>query len=266
MPDDPSTEILSYINPHSILGMVSARYKIFDVGFQKNKNNVVLFYPFKTEDITSRNEDKVFISYLLEDEYNYLKSLDIPHKKSKQALILSDINEEFLKLNGAKFHEFREVRNKYNKICTIKTEPNSLEEVGGLIDVWDEVRGPAHGIQRHSGYDRNFFNNVYPKEKDNLFSYFFYIEDKLVGYSVVSKLGNGINFSYLIRKNDTRFRNLCLYIDYKTFDLMFNELKTSFTINWGAASGKILKYKKKFPIYKEVPVWFCKVIKEKKNV
>src|SRR5580704_15438662 len=119
---------LSYITPHTIMGMCSKQYKVLENGFQKNKNNITLFYPFTEEQILSLPQDKVSISYLLQGEYDYFKSLKIEHTKSKSTLILSKIDEEFLQLKGDKWHEFRECRNKYNKIATIKTEPNSIDE------------------------------------------------------------------------------------------------------------------------------------------
>lgn len=250
---------LSYINHHTIQGMVSERYKSFENGFKKNKNNIVLFYP--ALNIKDFNEKNIYINYLLEDEYNNIISSGIDLKKSKQKMILSQIDNDFLLLKGNKYHEFRETKNKYDKIISIKNVPNSIDDVLNLIKVWDEISGIKYGWQRHSGYDRNFFCNIWSQEKDQLFSYFFYLEDKLVGYSIISKLGNGENFNYIIRKNNTSYRNLCLYIDLKSFSLMFDELQKPFTINWGAASGNILKYKKKFPIYKEIPVYFAKVIK-----
>ena len=258
--DTTPQEDLSYINRHTIQGMMSKRYTLIDGGFRKNKNNVVLFYPY---DYYSQftPETKINISYLLPDQYAEFKN--IPHKKSfNGTMVISDINQEFLQLGGKKWHEFREVRNKYDKIVEVKDSPNSLQDILDLIKVWDEIRGPIYGWQRHSGYDINFFTNYFDKEKDNLFSYFFYIDGKLVGYSVISKLGNGINFNYMIRKNNTSFRNLCLYIDIKSFLLMNKKVNKNFTINWGSASGSILKYKRKFPIYKEIPVNFIKLVRE----
>jgi hypothetical protein len=255
MPANP----LSYISPHTIMGMVSKQYKVFSNGFQKNKNNIVFFPPFTKEEIIAAPQEKVFLNYLLQEEYDNFLSYNLEHTKSKGKLILSQINKEFFVLNGQKWREIREARNKFNKIVIVKTEPNSIDEIIELIDLWDKVSGEKYKWVKHSGYDRNFFNVYWNKEKDSLFSYFFYIDNKLVGYSIVSKLGNGTNFNYIIRKNDIRYRNLCLYIDYKTFEFMFGELNREFIVNWGAASGKILKYKKKFPLYKEVPTYFCKL-------
>lgn len=244
------------------MGMMSKAYSFVENGYKKNKNNIVLFYPFTN--YSSFTENNIYIHYLLQEEYDKLVEQKIPHKKSKGKQLLSKIDEEFIKLPGDKYHEFRETRNKYNKIVEIKNEPNSIEEIDALIDIWDKNRGAKYGWQRHSGYDRNFFHKFFQQEKDNLFSYFFYIDNKLVGYSIVSKLSNnGINFNYVIRKNDTSYRNLCLYIDLKTFTLMFEELKQSFIVNWGSSDKGILKYKKKFPVLQEDVVYFCKVVKNK---
>jgi hypothetical protein len=247
--------------------MVSKRYSIFGSGFKKNKNNVVLFHmegadiKSLTETVQSLQEQNIYINYLLEDQYKSLLAMGLNLKRSKQNTVLSHINEEFLNVPGKKYTEFRETRNKFDKIVSVKTEPNSINDIMELIDLWDKNRGTKYGWQKHSGYDRNFFEKFWQEEKNDLFSYFFYIGEKLVGYSIVSKLGNESNplrsFNYVIRKNDTTLRNLCLYIDFKTFFLMYKELKKEFIINWGVTS----KYKKKFPIYEEVPTYFCKVIK-----
>jgi hypothetical protein len=250
----------SYINPHTIMGMISKNYSLIPNGYRKNKNNIVLFNPF--DNYKDYPKENVYINYLLQDEYNSLIAQNIPHNKSRGKQLISNIDKNFINLPGQNFQEIRETRNKYNKITTIKTSPNSIEEVNALIDIWDEKRGDKYGWQRHSGYDRNFFNKYFNQEKDQLFSYFFYIDNVLVGYSIVSKLGNGDRFNYVIRKNNTSFRNLCLYIDFKTFELMYNEINSNFLINWGSSSGTVMKYKKKFPVYEENVVYFCKILKE----
>ena len=223
-----------------------------------------MFHPFSNyKDFTT---EKVFINYLTETEYQELASSGLKHNKSKEKQVISKINSEFLKLSGKKYHEFREVRNKYDKIVVVKTQPNNIKDVLDLVDTWDEQRGEKYGWQRHSGYDRNFFENVYPTAKNDLFCYFFYIEDKCVGYSVISKLGDGSNFNYVIRKNNTAHRNLCLYVDLKSFILMMDEIKNEFFINWGSSGRGVLKYKKKFPLHSEEVVYFCKLLKEENNV
>jgi hypothetical protein len=250
---------LSYINRHTIQGMVSKRYNIFGNGFSKNKNKIVLFYPVP-EDLNNFPQKNIYISYLLEQEYENLLAEGLKLTRSKDKMLLSKIDQELLSVPGQKFRELRETRNKFDKIIKIKTEPNSIDDIMNLIDIWDDKRGSKYGWQRHSGYDRNFFEKFWQTEKESLFSFFFYLEDKLVGYSIISKLTSDDLqrcYNYVIRKNDTSYRNLCLYIDFKSFQIMHQELQEDFIINWGATS----KYKKKFPIYKEVPTYFCKVIK-----
>lgn len=251
----------SYINKHTIQGMLSKRYKLFDngLGFIKNKNNAAVFFPFS--DFNSLPQNKIYITYLLKDELEEISKTVSINKPSKSKMILSQIDKEFLDVKGSKYKEIRETRNKYDKIITIKTEPNNIDDVMILIDLWKKQRRELYGWQEHSGYDRNFFSSFWEKEKDDLFSYFFYLGDKLVGYSIISKLGDGKYYNYVIRKNDTSYRNLCLYIDFKSFNLMFDELGREFVVNWGAASGSILKYKRKFPVYKEIDTYFTRINK-----
>ena len=92
---------------------------------------------------------------------------------------------------------------------------------------------------------------------------FFYINNELVGYSVVSGLVENNCFKYVIRKMEIKNkRNICLYIDYKTFENLYYIYDRDFYINWGASKGNVLKYKKKFPVSYEGRVWFYKIKSE----
>lgn len=234
--------IEDYINKHSIMGMLSKNYKVSpDFSFFiKNKQKKVKFIFNELEPNTS---------------YYYL--LNKPPVRSKSStLLISNFNKEFFLLQGDEFHEFRENNNKYNNIITIKKEPNSINEILELIKIWELERGEIYRRTMHSGYDKNFFNKFYFQEKNDLFSLFFYLSDKLVGYSITSKITNDDCYRYIIRKNDIKYRNLCMYIDYKMFEEIWQETKKDFYINWGASSGGVLKYKRKFPNFLEKKVYF----------
>ena len=251
----------SYINRHTIQGMMSKPATPFPTwdGFRKNKKNVVLFQPL--DDYSQFENDKVAMYYLLQEQYDHFLSQNIKHTKSKGNLLLSNIDNGFISLYGDKYHEFREAKNKYNKIIEIRTT-SSLDDIKNLIEVWKTQRAKLYGWHCHAGYDIAFFNKYWDLEKSSLFSNFFYIDNRLVGYSIVSKLNNSNYYNYVIRKNDTTYRNLCLYIDYKTFEIMNDEIKSPFIINWGSSSGGVRDYKRKFPIYDEPLVYFTKFRKE----
>jgi len=241
------------------MGMMSRHYTPFEdfTGFYKNKirDKVVIF-----------NKDFLLGDY---KEVNYYYILEKPELKIKNmyssTLLVSHFNSDFFKLEGKSKTEIRETRNKYNKVITIKKDIDDVGEVVLLIDRWDELSGKKYGWQRHSGYDRSFFLKYYEQEKENLFSLFFYINDELVGYSIVSKIQEDNCFKYIIRKMDNSIgRNICLYIDFKTFENLYNIYGSDFYINWGASSGNVLTYKKKFPVYSEDKVWFYKIKREEK--
>lgn len=231
--------MFKYNSKYCIMGMLSARYEVLEDwrGYRKNKKNAVSFY----EDF-SPDFEKVSYNYIYEKP-------QVKYSKSTQ--IVSKFDSEFFKLSGNKYREIRETRNKFDKII-INKEYNK-EDVLGLIDTWDKQSGDKYGFQKHSGYDRNFFNKFYDLEKDNLISNFYYIGDKIIGYSILHKAEDC--YEYLIRKVDIELRNTCLYVDYKTFEQIYEKEK-EFLINWGASSGNVLKYKKKFPIFESCPVYF----------
>jgi hypothetical protein len=235
----------NYINKHTIMGMLSRNYIPFDnwKGFYKNKKRtkIVVF-------------DKINGDF---EEINYSYMNNREKGSYKSTMLISYFDDNFFNLEGKLFREIRETRNKWNKKIIVKKNPHSIEETIDLINRWDKSSGKKYRFNRHSGYDRNFFNKYWESEKENLFSLFFYFGNNLVGYSIVSKINNGC-FCYIIRKVDiTVGRNICLYVDYKTFENIHN-FHSKFYINWGASSGNVLKYKKKFPINKEINVYFFK--------
>lgn len=240
----------NYINRHTIMGMLSKNYVPFEdwSGFYKNKDRtkVTVF------NVGEYDFEEVNHSYVdLKNGYN-------------STVLVSEFCPEFFALSGGKYREIRETRNKWDREIVIKNCPNSVAEVVSLIDKWDEWSGEKYRFTRHSGYDRNFFRKYWEAEKDNLYSLFFYLDGVLVGYSIVSKIQDDGCFRYVIRKMDISVgRNICLYIDFKTFENIYKDRKT-FYINWGASSGKVLKYKMKFPVYMTKKVYFYKVRKDDK--
>ena len=253
--------IENYINKHTVMGMMSYHYIPFDNfdGFYKNKDRtkVVVF------DKNYQNEDC--------NEINYYYILDKPEEKIKNmyssSLLISNFDKDYFSLKGLDNKEMRETRNKWNKKIVIKDNLDNIDEVLNLIDIWDEVSGKKYRFNRHSGYDRSFFKKYYKDEKENLISLFFYCENKLVGYSIVSKIMENDNcFRYIIRKSDNSIgRNIGLYIDFKTFENIFNIYEKEFKVNWGSSSKNVLKYKKtKFPVFLEKKTWFYKKVQNDK--
>jgi hypothetical protein len=248
--------IENYINRHTVMGMMSKHYIPFDdySGFYKNKkkDKVVIF---EEKDI----EDVIEINYYYMSNKSSVKCSSWYHSN----VIVSIFNNDFFNLCGKKYKEIRETRNRYNGKIVIKKDLENIDEILDLLKRWDEFSGGKYGWNRHSGYDRAFFIKYYEQEKKDLFSLFFYCNNTLIGYSIVSKIHSDGCFRYVIRKSDISVgRNIGLYIDFKTFENIYNESK-KFYVNWGSGSGNILKYKKKFPVFLEKKVYFYKM---KKNV
>ena len=230
----------NYISKYTIMGMMSAKYEVLGdwQGLKKNRNKAVSF-------------DKSFDPCFPKTSYAYI--YDKPScKYSKSTQVVSVFDKSFFGLSGNKYREIRETRNYFNKLVTIKDF--NQNDVLGLIDRWDEQSGGKYHWQKHSGYDKAFFNKWYLQEKDNLISYFYYIGDKIVGYAILHKDNDCYN--YIIRKTDISIRNTCLYVDYKTFEQIYAIENQSFLVNWGASSGNVLKYKRKFPIHSQSAVYF----------
>jgi len=255
---------MNYTSKHAIMGMMSSRYVPFDNwgGYIKNKKEVVLFNPNLINDY--KDYEKISLHYL--EEMPNIDGLEMVSKYSSNMLV-SVFDEEFFKLGGWEHREVREARNKYNKIVKIEHDIKDINIVVNFIREWNKKRGDErYGWQLHSGYDVSFFEKFYEQEKNDLWSNFFYIDNVFVGYSVVSKICEENCYNYLIRKNSVDFRNLCLYIDYKLFERMWEEKKSGFLVNWGCSSGSLKKYKSKFPIHSCEKRYFVKVKNETKII
>ena len=245
------------------MGMLSKRYHPFGdwSGFQKNRKEVVSFYGEKIEEL--KKFPKINLHYQKD------KKIEIEGYEKTSSYngtqVFSNFNQDFFSLKGKKWSEIREARNHYNKKIRIEDSIPVYYAIN-FLERWKETYGKKYGWQQHTGYDINFFNKFYKEEESELWGLSFWLGDKFVGYSVVSRYlpPNGTQncFNYIIRKADNRYRNLCLYIDYKTFEWIWEEKRNDFWINWGASSGGVLKYKKKFPVYLEDKLWFNKYKRE----
>lgn len=244
------------------MGMLSKRYKPFEdfSGYVKNSKEIVLFAhqgPYNCD----HAYDKINIAY--SDTKDVVIQGYTQSSQYKSTLLVSLFEPAFFALAGKEFREIREARNKFNRQVEVKTEVDPVEVVA-FINRWNDERGKErYGWQLHSGYDINFFERYYLAERQNLWAQFYYIEGKLQGYSVVSKVPVESCFHYLIRKTSDQFRNLCLYADYKMFETIWDDLQVPFKINWGCSGGSVLAYKKKFPVYAEETKYF---IKFKRNI
>lgn len=254
----------NYINQYTMMGMTPSfgfieNDKIYKC---KNKSKVIVF-----DENYKGDELEINYSYINNEPLNLNKKqwfkltevLSIFDKDYFQNYLNSDIKETV--------HKYKNQNSK--NYCLIKYEIMSIDEVLDMIEKWRYSAGWKYGFQEHAGYDKTFFKKYYNENKDKLNCLFFYIDNILVGYSVIEKkysnIINGIHeYKYLIRKCLLGYRNLCKFIDYSTFEYIYktnNESK--FLINWGASSGGVLKYKTSnwFPVYSKEFKYFWKIKK-----
>ena len=245
--------VFRYTNRHAVMGMMSSRDIPFEGwdGFYKNKDRTRA---------TAFCAD--FDEGLKETGYSYMPRKGGKGTASGYALtmVVSRISSDFIVLSGKQYREIRETRNKWNRRIEIRSRPDSVDEVMDLIARWDKVSGTKYGWQLRSGHDRNFFSRYWEAEQGGLQSHFLYLEGALVGYSIISKDQDDNCFRYIIRKCDASVgRNIGLYADYRAFETIFANHGREFLVNWGASSGKLLAYKRKFPVFAERKVYFYKV-------
>ena len=214
-------------------------------GYVKNKKNAISF------DASFRPDF---------EKVSYYYVYDKPEIKYdwKLTQLISRFDDGFFKLPGKAYRELRETKNYYDK--RIEIRDYKQEDTLDLIKRWDAHSGAKYNWQRHSGRDSWFFKRWYEEEKDNLISRFYYLSGVMMGYCVLHKAEEN-SYEYLIRKTDISMgRNTCLYCDYKTFESIHLPGQ-QFYVNWGGSSGKLLKYKEKFGIHEETPVYFYSVKK-----
>ena len=213
---------MTYICKYTMLGMLSKSYiPDFEnncIYKRKDKKKVLVFDTnFNTEGF---------------EEINYAYIPEKPNNKVfyHSTEVISYFAKDYFSNLKQYSYEIYQTKRKWDKQIVIKSEPNNIEEVIELIDKWSKYSGVKYRWQEHSGYDKTFFNKYYKEWKDKVKCFFFYLNNILVGYSVIApKIED--TYYYIIRKMDiTVGRNICEYIDYKTFELLNDN---NFYINWG---------------------------------
>jgi hypothetical protein len=114
----------------------------------------------------------------------------------------------------------------------------------------------------HSSYDKRFFEKTMRDSANNYLVMYFFLENKLIGYSVFDKGNineNGIlEFKCLLRKYIPSVGNdICYYIDFSAYRKIWNLYNQDFVVNMGCSSSGAYKYKTtKFPVYELKDLWF----------
>lgn len=141
----------------------------------------------------------------------------------------------------------------------IETEMPPLEEIFKFIKNWDNTSGKKYGARLASSYDKNFFTNHLHDVRDKVQTLYFYLGDRLVGYSVL-EIPNGVerDGGYLVsrygpRKVDiTAGSNLCQFVDYESMRRLHEKAGEDFILHWGSAEKGIRLYEhRNFPVYRE---------------
>ena len=141
----------------------------------------------------------------------------------------------------------------------ITEELPSLKEIYDFIKHWDNTSGKKYGARLASSYDKNFFTNHYKHLSDRCQALFFYLGDKLVGYSIL-ELPNGVerDSGYLVSRYGPRKvdidagSNLCQFVDYEAMRRLYEKVGEDFILHWGAAEKGIRLYEhRNFPFFRE---------------
>lgn len=143
----------------------------------------------------------------------------------------------------------------------VTTELPPLKEIFDFIKNWDNTSGKKYGARLASSYDKNFFANHYAEVKDQCQALFFYLGDKLVGYSILEipdpeerdEVDGYLVSRYGPRKVDiTAGSNLCQFVDYTAMKMLRERVGADFILHWGSAEKGIRLYEhRNFPFYRE---------------
>jgi len=225
-----------------------------NIGFIKNKNQMVLFKQEYIEDAQPFLDGikKIILFNMSEDNYDLFLKRGIKHAKSKNDSIISIFDGDFFKLEGKKHRHLRYRRNHYTKRFNfeVRDSVRSMYDFDIFIKKWNNMRKDAH-FQLHTGYDVRFIKENLNNYKDKLVQKWFYDDNELVGYSVVDRASNG-KYNLLCRKafTDEKYTDLCMYMDYCVFKLIYDDIKKPYLVNMGAGQSGVKQYKEtKFPYF-----------------
>ena len=263
----------NYINEVSIYGMMNRlsfrdSFLLSDLGFYKKKDKSKVVY-FKNRISDETKYEQINYMYLDEDP------------KDKRAYsseqIISIINSESIDtLPGKQFREIRETRNKFkNKIIIKDITSQNMQDVIDMIEKWRYLDngGWKYGFNEHAAIDKAIIKRYVETDlSDHIYAFAFYYNNECVGYSTIEKTPKDkvdalYEYKYLTRKAllSKELRNLTEYIDWYTFNYIYNKHKeqfnsTEFLINWGCSSGGVKWYKThKWPLYKLEQKWFLTI-------
>lgn len=274
---------MCYVNNNSIYGMMNKNCEvIFDNTYSsfyktKNKKKITVFNYILSKDEEEKYDE---VNYMYMDEKSNIKNA----YKLTNVISLIDHNL-FMNFNRKDYKELYETYRKFiNKgINIVEYDSNNESMKAELFEMIEKWRyadngGMKYGWQEHAGIDKSFFQRYdkmekYQQNKFQVLLFYFPNKDYIyecVGYSVIEReyswLDSKPKFSYLIRKCIMNERNITEFIDYITFNSLFNYNKfdldggIDFLVDWGASSGGVLWYKThKWKVHRLEDKWFYKV-------
>lgn len=231
-------------------------------GFIKSKNQIILYSENMIEKF--KNHESVRLYHVSKEEVEKVKSRYKIKSSYYNTSIITKLGSEYFTLSGKANKEKRNVMNRFNINIplSIQEHPNSIEEVKLFLKDWKCKRKVKYNeMLMFTGYDLNFIKKYLIKFKDNLITKFYYLNSKLVGFTIIEKVNDNF-YNLLIRKVDPSISQLTYYIDYSTFCEIYENTGQDLVVNLGIDGDKgIHAYKtKKFPVCQEIKTYNIKVI------
>jgi hypothetical protein len=249
---------MNYINKYSVFGMLG-KYStlISDLVWYKDSKKTKIV----SCDPKYRNNSCNNISYFYID--NKPDNKEFCNIKSSKQIIQGIFNQNYFELKGGKFEHLRQYCRKWDDKVEIKLEYSETDKIIDMIKTWESEHGSRrYRMLMHSSYDKRFFEKTMRDSANNYLVMYFFLENKLIGYSVFDKGNineNGIlEFKCLLRKYIPSVGNdICYYIDFSAYRKIWNLYNQDFVVNMGCSSSGAYKYKTtKFPVYELKDLWF----------
>jgi len=177
---------------------------------------------------------------------------------SKMPAEVSLITKEFVDNPRVQNYNMHYARNRWSKRLRVETECPPLEILFKFIKNWDSTSGKKYGARLASSYDKNFFVNHLKDVYEKVQTLYFYLGERLVGYSVLEiptgeRDGGFLVSRYGPRKVDiTAGSNICQFVDHEAMRCLHKRVGEDYILHWGSAEKGIRMYEhRNFPRYRE---------------